>query len=192
VELYQQWGTTVLKEKPSPVPLCPPQTPNREAGTESRPVQREAKNCLSHGLDLGLCSDKPTTDRLSHNMTQHQVPLYLNCTFIYELRSINCSEPTAQHNTKCSFYDGPSMSRGFTYSPFFQEKPHKCGQCSKSFPTPGDLKAHMYIHSGSWPYRCNVCSRGFSKQTNLRNHLFLHTGTLVKSAHFIFRTSICC
>ncbi|PNF40997.1 hypothetical protein B7P43_G08841 [Cryptotermes secundus] len=73
-----------------------------------------------------------------------------------------------------------------------KEKPHKCGQCSKSFPTPGDLKAHMYIHSGSWPFRCNVCSRGFSKQTNLRNHLFLHTGMSLKTAHFLFRTSICC
>uniref|UniRef100_A0A182F577 C2H2-type domain-containing protein n=1 Tax=Anopheles albimanus TaxID=7167 RepID=A0A182F577_ANOAL len=47
--------------------------------------------------------------------------------------------------------------------------------CSKSFPTPGDLKSHMYVHNGSWPFKCHICSRGFSKQTNLKNHLFLHT-----------------
>jgi uncharacterized Zn-finger protein len=58
----------------------------------------------------------------------------------------------------------------------YQEKPHKCDVCGKSFPTPGDLKSHGYVHSGSWPYRCSVCRRGFSKQTNLKNHLFLHTG----------------
>ena len=58
----------------------------------------------------------------------------------------------------------------------FQEKPHKCKLCEKSFPTPGDLRSHMYVHDGSWPFRCDVCNRGFSKQTNLKNHLLLHTG----------------
>lgn len=59
-----------------------------------------------------------------------------------------------------------------------QDKPHKCSLCSKSFPTPGDLRSHMYVHSGSWPFKCHICSRGFSKHTNLKNHLFLHTGKL--------------
>jgi len=65
----------------------------------------------------------------------------------------------------------------------FQEKPHKCALCSKSFPTPGDLKSHMYVHSGSWPYKCDVCNRGFSKQANLKNHLLLHTGMLITQAY---------
>ncbi|CAG5129638.1 unnamed protein product, partial [Candidula unifasciata] len=56
------------------------------------------------------------------------------------------------------------------------EKPHKCDLCAKSFPTPGDLRSHMYIHNGSWPFRCEVCNRGFSKQTNLKNHMLLHSG----------------
>ncbi|KAI4466268.1 pr domain zinc finger protein [Holotrichia oblita] len=47
---------------------------------------------------------------------------------------------------------------------------------SKSFPTPGDLKSHKYVHNGSWPYRCSVCLRGFSKQTNLNNHIVIHSG----------------
>ena len=46
--------------------------------------------------------------------------------------------------------------------------------CSKSFPTPGDLKSHMYVHTGSWPFKCEICERGFSKATNLRNHMTQH------------------
>ena len=57
-----------------------------------------------------------------------------------------------------------------------KDKPHKCGLCDKSFPTPGDLKSHQFVHSGGWPYRCPLCSRGFSKQNLLRSHMLLHSG----------------
>jgi len=67
-----------------------------------------------------------------------------------------------------------------------QEKPHKCSLCSKSFPTPGDLKSHMYVHNGSWPFKCDICNRGFSKQTNLRNHMLLHSGESERLAHYFF------
>ncbi len=57
--------------------------------------------------------------------------------------------------------------------------------CSKSFPTPGDLKSHTYVHTGTWPFKCHICHRGFSKQTNLKNHLLLHSGkeTSGRAAH---------
>lgn len=83
------------------------------------------------------------------------------------------------------------------FSVSFQEKPHKCSLCAKSFPTPGDLKSHMYVHSGSWPHKCHICSRGFSKHTNLKNHLFLHTGkqlmfVSIRCLFKIFKKKMCC
>lgn len=30
----------------------------------------------------------------------------------------------------------------------FQNKPHKCSWCTRSFPTPGELRAHVATHTG--------------------------------------------
>lgn len=55
-----------------------------------------------------------------------------------------------------------------------QEKPHKCDECGRSFPTPGDLRAHGYSHTGNWPLRCPVCNRGFCKLGALHHHMKSH------------------
>ncbi len=68
-----------------------------------------------------------------------------------------------------------------------QDKPHKCGVCDKSFPTPGDLKTHeVSAHGGGGgigigggaqihhPFRCHLCGKGFAKQLSARNHLIAH------------------
>jgi len=60
--------------------------------------EKPKTNHLSHRLNPGPYSDKQTTNRLSHSVIQHQVPLYLNCTFIYQLRWINCTV-SQLHNT---------------------------------------------------------------------------------------------
>lgn len=52
----------------------------------------------------------------------------------------------------------------------FQEKPHKCSLCTRTFPTPGDLRNHFYVHSGMWPYVCK-CGRGFAKKAAYQGHL---------------------
>ncbi|KAL2724226.1 zinc finger protein 239-like isoform X1 [Vespula squamosa] len=57
-----------------------------------------------------------------------------------------------------------------------QEKPHKCNECGRSFPTPGDLRAHGYSHTGNWPMRCPICNRGFCKPGALHHHMQLHNG----------------
>lgn len=59
-----------------------------------------------------------------------------------------------------------------------QEKPHKCNECGRSFPTPGDLRAHGYSHTGNWPMRCPVCNRGFCKPGALHHHMQLHNGNV--------------
>ena len=62
----------------------------------------------------------------------------------------------------------------------FKEKPHKCEVCNKTFPTPGDLKSHRFVHSGVWPFRCHICNRGFTKQNIARNHMLGHIAGRVK------------
>ena len=37
----------------------------------------------------------------------------------------------------------------FFFTVFFQDKPHPCPECPRSFPTPGDLRHHSKIHSSS-------------------------------------------
>lgn len=64
-----------------------------------------------------------------------------------------------------------------------QEKPHKCDECGRSFPTPGDLRAHGYSHTGNWPLRCPVCNRGFCKVGALHHHMKSHgnaTNSIIK------------
>ena len=36
-----------------------------------------------------------------------------------------------------------------SFTVFFQDKPHPCPECPRSFPTPGDLRHHSKIHSSS-------------------------------------------
>lgn len=55
----------------------------------------------------------------------------------------------------------------------YQEKPHKCSLCPRSFPTPGDLRNHFYIHTGMWPFQCK-CGRGFAKRTAYHSHMHTH------------------
>ncbi|OAF68580.1 hypothetical protein A3Q56_03710 [Intoshia linei] len=47
----------------------------------------------------------------------------------------------------------------------------KSKDCDRSFPTPGDLRCHMYIHTGNYPFNCDICKRGFSKKTSLKKHI---------------------
>ena len=60
------------------------------------------------------------------------------------------------------------------------KKKHVCGECGKSFPTPGELSDHMNIHMGVTPYECGVdgCKQTFSTKvqrlTHKRDH---HSGT---------------
>lgn len=67
-----------------------------------------------------------------------------------------------------------------------QEKPHKCNECGRSFPTPGDLRAHGYSHTGNWPLRCPVCNRGFCKLGTLHHHMKSHSNAMTsKDKNFI-------
>lgn len=72
-----------------------------------------------------------------------------------------------------------------------QEKPHKCDECGRSFPTPGDLRAHGYSHTGNWPLRCPVCNRGFCKVGALHHHMKSHGNTTSFIIKIIILSTYC-
>jgi len=57
------------------------------------------------------------------------------------------------------------------------EKPHKCKQCYKGFPSRSKLKRHEMIHRKRMPFKCKYCDRGFKALVNCSIHeQTLHQG----------------
>lgn len=56
------------------------------------------------------------------------------------------------------------------------DKPFKCPQCGKRFPSEKEHQDHMSKHAGEKPYKCNSCPKQFNHKTDLRRHNCLHTG----------------
>lgn len=118
-----------------------------------------------------------------HRMTHYKVPFFLK---ISRMHYAWCVLWLKTNNEKLK-QRTPKNVESLAYSRFktayvimrtvicnLQEKPHKCGECGRSFPTPGDLRAHGYSHTGNWPLRCPICNRGFCKLGALHHHMKSH------------------
>ncbi|KAK7157137.1 hypothetical protein R3I93_008569 [Phoxinus phoxinus] len=55
------------------------------------------------------------------------------------------------------------------------ERPHKCLQCSKGFASSGVLKAHIRTHSGLKAFKCLLCDTTFTTSGSLRRHMTTHS-----------------
>lgn len=53
------------------------------------------------------------------------------------------------------------------------ERPHKCGICSKGFPTRSGLNVHRESHN-SKELSCDICSKKFSNKRVLQKHVKIH------------------
>ncbi|KAK3926475.1 Zinc finger protein GLIS2-like protein [Frankliniella fusca] len=56
------------------------------------------------------------------------------------------------------------------------ERPHRCGQCDKSFSRAENLKIHARSHTGERPYTCPVpgCSKAYSNSSDRFKHTRTH------------------
>ncbi|KAL3281374.1 hypothetical protein HHI36_004584 [Cryptolaemus montrouzieri] len=56
------------------------------------------------------------------------------------------------------------------------KKSLECNECSKSFKTKQELKAHSSSHSSEKPYICEVCGKAYRHKTALDIHVGMHNG----------------
>ena len=60
---------------------------------------------------------------------------------------------------------------------YFQESPHKCATCGKTFNQRSNLKTHLLTHTDVKPYNCDVCTKVFRRNCDLKRHVQAHTET---------------
>ena len=56
----------------------------------------------------------------------------------------------------------------------FQEAPHQCPTCGKTFNQRSNLKTHLLTHTDFKPHTCQVCKKVFRRNCDLRRHVLIH------------------
>jgi len=57
-----------------------------------------------------------------------------------------------------------------------ERKFYPCQECGFIFNQQGNLKSHMRVHTGETPYTCHWCRKTFNRKGNLKVHMRIHTG----------------
>ncbi|XP_074544856.1 uncharacterized protein LOC141804369 [Halichoeres trimaculatus] len=138
-------------------------------------------------FSCNICGKRFETDHaLSRHSKIHDANYEHRCKFCHITFKTKVDKFSHEHThmTEGKPYKCPDCSESFGTNQ--ERRAHiqdhrgppqlKCHFCGIEFCWPLALRRHLAVHTGEKPHKCSVCERGFNQASHLKSHMRLHTG----------------